>query len=268
MENKNDTSAIPQFGLVKILLIWAAAAIPMAILQWFVAPALAPDPQDTRQFIFTRLAVFTVGLVWQFILMLILLRRETGDLRWSTIRQRLWLNMPRSPQNGEARGRYWWWLVPIILLTGLYEMQIGGMIDKLWTAVFPFLAEPQGASLSAALSVPGATSQLVGAWDIFALFIFQALFNTVLGEELLFRGLLLPRMAGVFGKWDWVMNGLLFGLYHLHKPWIILSAAIEAIVLFALPSRYYRSSWFGIIAHSGQSVYFTVVILGLVLGLA
>ncbi|MBN1306015.1 MAG: hypothetical protein JXA13_16380 [Anaerolineales bacterium] len=33
--------------------------------------------------------------------------------------------------------------------------------------------------------------------------------NTVLGEELLFRGLLLPRMQGVFGKWDWLANGLL-----------------------------------------------------------
>jgi hypothetical protein len=75
-------------------------------------------------------------------------------------------------------------------------------------------------------------------------------------------------MAGAFGKWDWAMNGLLFGLYHLHKPWIMLSAAIEAAVLFALPSRYYRSSWFGIIAHSGQSIFFAIIILGLVLGLA
>ena len=34
--------------------------------------------------------------------------------------------------------------------------------------------------------------------------------NTVLGEELLFRGLLLPRMSGAFGRWDWVANGVLF----------------------------------------------------------
>jgi membrane protease YdiL (CAAX protease family) len=268
MKNNNNASVIPQYALSKILSIWAAAVIPMALLGWIVGPALAPDPQNTRQFIFTRLAVLAVGLAWQFVLILILLYQETGNLRWSVIRQRLWLNKPRSPQTGEPRGRFWWWLVPIIILTALYEMQVGGMIDKLWTSIFPFFAEPQGASLSAALAAPEAKSRLVGAWGIFALFIFQALFNTVLGEELLFRGLLLPRMAGVFGKWDWVMNGLLFGLYHLHVPWVILSGAIEGAALFALPSRYYRSSWFGIIAHSGQSIYFAFLILGLVLGLA
>jgi membrane protease YdiL (CAAX protease family) len=37
------------------------------------------------------------------------------------------------------------------------------------------------------------------------------LFNTVLGEELLFRGLL-PRIQGAFGLWDWVANGLLFAV--------------------------------------------------------
>jgi membrane protease YdiL (CAAX protease family) len=109
---------------------------------------------------------------------------------------------------------------------------------------------------------------MVGAWGMLALFVLSALFNTFLGEELLFRGLLLPRMAGVFGRWDWVMNGLLFGLYHLHQPWRILSSAIGGILLYALPSRYFRSSWFGIIIHSGQSLYFAFLLLGLVLGLA
>ena len=49
-----------------------------------------------------------------------------------------------------------------------------------------------------------------GAWGWFAVIVVLAVFNTVLGEELLFRGLLLPRMQGVFGRWDWVANGVLF----------------------------------------------------------
>ncbi len=263
MEPKNN-ALIPQYGLGKILLIWAAAAIPMGILGWFVAPALAQNPQRPG---FERLAVLTVGLVWQFALVVYLLYRETGTLRWPELRQHLWLNTPRSPQTGEARGRLWWWLIPLILLTAVYEMHSSGMIDKLWVSIFPFFAEPQGFSLGAALDTPEARSQLVGAWDIWGLFLLSALFNTFLGEELLFRGLLLPRMAAVFGKWDWVMNGLLFGLYHLHQPWMILSAVIEGMVLFAFPSWRFRSSWFGIIAHSGQSIFFAILLLGLVLGL-
>jgi len=264
MEKDNLTS-IPQYSIGTILLIWAAAAIPMGILGWLVAPALAQNP---RQPGFERLAVLAVGLVWQFILTMFLLYRETGNLHWSTIRERLWLKAPSSPATGQTRRSLWWWLIPVFLLTGVYELLIGGIIDKFWVALFPFLAEPPGFSLGANLATPEAQAQLVGAWGIFALFVVQALFNTFLGEELLFRGLLLPRMAGAFGKWDWAMNGLLFGLYHLHQPWGIFSAAIDGMFLFALPSRYFRSSWFGIILHSGQSIYFAILMLGLVLGLA
>ena len=32
------------------------------------------------------------------------------------------------------------------------------------------------------------------------------IFNYILGEELLFRGVLLPRMNGGIGRWDWVAN--------------------------------------------------------------
>lgn len=265
MQQQNGISEIPQYTLSKILLVWASAAIPMGILGWFVAPTLAHDPQKLG---FERLAVLTVGLVWQFILVIILLYQETGNLHWSTIRQRLWLNKPRSPQTGELRSRLWWWLVPLIVLTAIYEIRVSGILDKLSVSMFPFMAEPQGFALGSALEAPETRSQMTGAWSILGLFSLSALFNTFLGEELLFRGLLLPRMAGVFGKWDWVTNGLFFGLYHLHQPWVILSSAIEGILFFALPSRYFRSSWFGVIAHSGQSVFFAILILGLVLGLA
>jgi CAAX protease family protein len=262
---RDEGSAIPQYTFGKILLIWAAAAIPMGILQWLAAPALARGAQNP---ISVYLAVLGAGLVWQFVLVLLLLHRETGTLRWSVIRPRLWLNTPRSPQTGAPSRRLWLWLIPIIILTAAYEFAVGGLLDKVWVSLFPFLAEPPGASLGAALATPQAKAQMVGAWGVWLLFMVQAVFNTVLGEELLFRGLLLPRMAGTFGRWDWVMNGLLFGLYHIHKPWIVLSAAIEAMLLFAFPSRYFRSSWFGIIAHSGQTVFFGFLLLGLVLGLA
>lgn len=261
----SGVSSIPQYSLGKILLIWAAAALPLGILGWLVAPALARALQAPG---LVRMAVITAGLIWQFVLTLILLYRETGTLRWSTFSERLWLTPPRSPQTGEPRRRLWWWLVPLILVTAVFQMRVAGILEAIWVSIFPFMAEPQGYSLAGALATPEARAQLVGAWGMLALFVLSALFNTFLGEELLFRGLLLPRMAGVFGRWDWVMNGLLFGLYHLHQPWRILSSAIGGILLYALPSRYFRSAWFGIIVHSGQSLYFAFLLLGLVLGLA
>ncbi len=74
-------------------------------------------------------------------------------------------------------------------------------------------------------------------------------------------------MAGVFPGRDWIANGLLFGVYHLHQPWGIVSSITHGMLLFALPTRYFRSTWFGIAAHSGQSVYFSILMLLLILGL-
>ena len=265
MMQPQDTSEIPQYSLGTILLVWAAAAVPMGVLGWVVAPALAAGSAKPG---FVRLAVLSIGLVWQFALVVILLYRETGTLRWSIMRGRLWLAQPSTEGGSRTDRRLWWWLIPLIVLTALYELQVGGALDHLWVSLFPALAEPQSFSMAGFLDSPQGKAEMVGAWGFFWLFIVQAVFNTVIGEELLFRGLLLPRMAGVFGKWDWVANGMLFGFYHLHQPWGFISAAIEGAFLFAFPTKRFQSAWFGIIAHSGQSVFFAFLLLGLVLGLA
>jgi membrane protease YdiL (CAAX protease family) len=87
--------------------------------------------------------------------------------------------------------------------------------------------------------------------------------NTVLGEELLFRGFLLPRMNGAFGRRDWVANGLLFTGYHLHVPWAMPATLLDMFFL-AYPTRRYRSAWFGIAVHSAQSVVLAILVLALV----
>ena len=104
-----------------------------------------------------------------------------------------------------------------------------------------------------------------GSWGWFAVVVVFVIFNTVLGEELLFRGLLLPRMQAVFGKGDWVANGVLFTLYHVHVPWVMPETLVEGIFLEAYPSRRLQSAWMGIIVHSVQSVVVTIIVLTLVL---
>jgi membrane protease YdiL (CAAX protease family) len=258
-----QVAEIPQYGRLEILLVWALAALPMGFLGWIVAPALAADPSRPG---FERLAVLTVGLVWQFGVVLYFLRKETGTLNWSLVRDRLWLGSPRSPRTGNRSRRLFWYLVPLVIVVAIYQMKLGGYVGRAWTSTFPFLAEPPGWSLGALLDTPEGRAQLKGAWGVLALFFVSAVFNTVLGEELLFRGLLLPRMNGAFGSWDWVVNGVLFGLYHLHQPWGMLS--LGGLLFFSLPTKYFQCAWFGIVAHSGQSVFFLLLMLGLVLGLA
>lgn len=258
-----------RYTLPRVLGIWAAAALPMGILGWLVAPALAPDIQsDPVGAVATRYGALTVGLIWQFILSLMLVYRDEGDLRWTTIRRRLRLNTPRDPRTGQPRPTLWLWAIPLVLLIAVWGLFVAPRLNQLWIAVFPFLAEPAGFALGGVLDSPAGRAQFVGAWGVLAVLALNALFNTVLGEELLFRGVLLPKMHGVFGRWDWVANGVLFGLYHLHQPWGILGSIGAGVFFYALPAKRFRSTWMSIIVHSGQSVYFLFLMLGLVLGLA
>lgn len=265
LQTRSKSAKDQQYTLWQILAIWLAAGVPMWLLGWVAYPALSAGlpPVDAG---LLRLKLLTVGLIWQFILAMILLYREEGNIRLSTISRRFWLNHPVSPQTGETKKSLWWWLVPLLLLLVLLEIGLRSPLVTLWTTLFPFLAEPKGYD-AAMLFAPELRSQWVGDWGLVGLFLVTATFNTFLGEEFLFRGVLLPKMAGVFGKWDWVANGVIFSFYHLHQPWGIL-ATLPGDLILAFSGRRFQSNWFPIILHSAQSVYFLVLILGLVLDLA
>lgn len=258
-----------QYSLGKILGVWALAAMPMAVLSWVVFPRLSPDvSSDPLGAGVTRIMLLTLGLIWLFILSLIMVRQEEGNLHWATLKRRLRLNAPRDPITGETRGRLWLWVIPLMIAIAVWEIALRSFIDKPWVSIFPFLAEPPGYSMGAVFGSREILNRLVGSWWFLGLFVVNAVFNTFLGEEFLFRGVLLPKMEGVFGKWSWVANGILFGFYHLHQLWSIAGNAISGVFLVAFPSWRFRSTWMGIVVHSVQSVYFLFLILGVVLGLA
>jgi membrane protease YdiL (CAAX protease family) len=269
LNNSSTNQSNDQYSLTKIFGIWLLAAVPMGILGWVVAPALSPDFKDNPiGAAVTRIGVLTIGLIWQYVLTMIIVLREEGNLGWSTIKRRLRLNKPRDPKTGQPRGVLWLWVVPFLVLIASLEMFLAPALDQIWVSYFPFFAEPAGFALGSALESPEIQAQLEGAWGFLGLFFINAVFNTILGEEFLFRGVLLPKMEGVFGKWDWVANGLLHGTYHLHQPWGLLGSIISGVLLYAFPSKRFRSTWMGIIVHSGQSLLFLFLMLGLVLGLA
>jgi membrane protease YdiL (CAAX protease family) len=257
-----------QYSIARILGIWALAAIPMGILGWVVFPAVSPDfDLDPLGAGVTRFVLLTIGLVWLFVLSMIIVRQEEGDLRWATVKRRLRLNMPRDPKTGETRRSLWLWVVPILIASIVWDIGFTSSADELWVSIFPLFAEPPGYGLGAVFESQEILDRLVGAWWFFALFVVSSVFNVFLGEELLFRGVLLPKMDGVFGKWSWVANGVLFAFYHVHQPWGILGNVVSCLFL-AFPSWRYRSTWMAVIVHSAQNVFFAFLILGVILGLA
>jgi CAAX protease family protein len=247
---------IQQYSLKKIIGVWAAAAIPMGVLAWVVAPVLKDQFSGPEPLVQSLLVCLTAGLAWQFVLVLILLRQEIGSFEWPRVRDALWLRPPRDPKTGCVGGKTWWWALPFFLAFAAWGPVAALALE---------LPIPHDRDLNKFLGSETGQDFFSGAWGWFAVIAALAVFNTLLGEELLFRGVLLPRMRGVFGRRDWLANGAIFALYHLHMPWAILPTFVDGIFLDAYPSRRFQSAWMGIVVHSGQSVLLVGLFLALVL---
>jgi membrane protease YdiL (CAAX protease family) len=222
----------------------------MALAAWFIAPRLAPSLGDlglSKALILT----LTAGLIWQFALTAALVAREQHTLRWSVVRDALWLRAPQNPKTGRRGGKMWLVVLPV---------SIGFAAETL----IPVLPHAADRDFGAVLFSAAGQAWFQGAWGWLAIALVMMFFNTVAGEELLFRGYLLPRMTGAFGRREWLVNGVAFATYHLHVPWVIPGVLADAFML-SYPSQRYRSAWIGIAVHSAQSLFFGFAMLAVVL---
>jgi membrane protease YdiL (CAAX protease family) len=250
---------LDQYTFWQILGIWALVALPMALLAWVVAPAIIPySPLHSG---ITYWLLMIAGMGWQFIVSLAIIYRELGTLRWSAIRRRTWLQTPLDPRTDQPNRRLYWWLLPGLFLSFvLMGFLIGRYFDGLVPWLFPAL-QPAPYQDITQLASP----EFQGQWWLLGVTLVALLFNYFLGEEFVFRGVLLPKMEGVFGKYDWVANSVLFGLYHLHKPWIILSTIVGGLGI-TWPARRFRSNWMAVVIH-GVEGWYVVLVLAVILGL-
>jgi uncharacterized protein len=243
-----DERALPPLGLRGIIGVWAAAAVPMGLLVWIVAPLVDDQLSGPNALIRALIIALTAGLVWQFVLVMALVRREQGSLRPSVLKDALWLRAPRAPRAGRRGGKLWLVVIPLIVATAVEGLLV--------------IPGPEARDLFEFLGSDAGENLLAGSWGWFAVIAAMVVFNTALGEELLFRGYLLPRMNGRFGRRDWLANGVFFATYHLHMPWAIPTTLLDTFIL-SYPSKRYRSALIGIAVHSAQSI----LVLGLVLAL-
>ena len=235
--------------------IWALVTLPMALLIWVVLPAIIPySPLHPG---ITYWLLIIVGMVWEFVVSLVIIYRELGTLRWSAIRQRTWLQTPRDPRTNQPNPRLFWWLLPPLLFDALVVFVLAGYLDAPMAWLFPALQPVEMSQL--------VTPEFHGQWWLLGITLVSFIFNYFLGEGFLFHGILLPKMQGVFGKYDWVANAVLFGFYHLHKPWALPSVIVSNLA-YSWPARRFRSNWMSIAVHGVEGLPTLVLVLALILG--
>lgn len=71
----------------------------------------------------------------------------------------------------------------------------------------------------------------------------------ILGEEFLWRGVMLPRQELAFGKYTWLIHGFGWGLFHVAFGWKLLITLIPLIFIQSYIVQKTKNSWVGVIMH-------------------
>ncbi len=226
----------------------------MAILTLMLVPALVeriPFPASV-----TYLVATTLGLFWLLALSLWILKSEQGNLRWSTIRRRTWLNAPLHPITGAPRFRLFFWLLPCLAVATL-SLLVGVLFSSFANILARFFPHPILVGLSQ-MAPPFYTSvvdlaspEYAGQWWLMGLVLLNWLLSAFFAEEFFFRGILLPRMSAAYERKDWLVNAALYGLFYLYKPWMIPFRFLDGIAV-AWPTRRFRSAWMAVVVRGGE----------------
>jgi membrane protease YdiL (CAAX protease family) len=103
-----------------------------------------------------------------------------------------------------------------------------------------------------------------GNWGIAALY-FVMLFFNIAGEELWWRGYLLPRQELTHGRWAWLVQGLLWTMFHVFKWWDVIGL-LPVCLIITFSAQRMRNNWPAFIAHYLVNGMGFVLVLAAVLG--
>lgn len=231
-KSKNQTihiQSIPPLSLSQSIPYFILPGLGMAIMSWGAIPSLNSSG---------------IPLIWSFTGLFVGCLAILGGLG---------IILAKKEGNQALMARLW--LKPIRIsdvLLGLVVGLIGLTIYKELQGVTSWLLDfwPFG--------LPKWQHQIFGdgmffgipveqnSWLI-AIFLIIYLTN-VIGEEVWWRGYILPRQVKGIGRNAWLANGLLWTLFHLFQPWDIISLIPIALVI-SFMSQYRQSAWIGIVAH-------------------
>jgi len=209
-----DDTTKRQYGLITILLLFAVASVLVTVLLYVGMPWLTLTLEFHSQIAFG--IITSIAFLIAIGAALVGVRREGYALLSREMCERMWLRWPKS-------WRHWLLVVGVFAVAAVIAIAIGTPLSKLLAGVPGFIPPGWVPDTINPLVVidpenpfPGIT--LAGNWGFVAIYIGVLILN-ILGEELYFRGLLLPKMRGVFGRWDWVANGSLWALFHFFTRW-------------------------------------------------
>lgn len=242
-ETKNRKDNLKGLGFLPSFSIYILASIAMLIQTRYLIPFLSYVTGMEivlSWFIVAALGIFSPLLLLAFFIIKhegFSLNRETwrGRMRFSSLSAKDWAWSIGS-------------LIIIALLSALMMKTISLFVDKIEHAP-PFMAfEPLTADRY---------------WLLLAWLPYWIL--NIMGEEILWRGTMLPRQEIAFGKWTWLVHGTGWALFHVAFGWQLLLTLLPIIFIQPYVVQRRKNSWVGVIIHAGlNGPSFAAIALGII----
>ncbi len=189
---------------------------------------------------------YSVPMAWMLTAALVMYHKVDGyPLTWQAFRQRF--RYPRLTVKAILQGLG----VFVVIMVGYGLLNgLATVLTQSWMPIanhLPALLDPRVALTTGTLDnmVGG---QIAGNWRVVILYFIMFFFNIV-GEELWWRGYLLPRQEVTHGRYAWVWHGLLWTAFHIHKWWDLIGLLAVCLPI-AFVSQRTKNNWPAFIAHA------------------
>jgi len=238
----DEATEIKGFGAGKSLLLFGFMGFILYLETYFLIPLFSRiTGVETVVFWFL---VAGLGMFLPLLIIAFLMLKSEGALRIPG----LWSRRLRFTK---LRLVDWFWglgAIAAIGILGLLAMKLLEMISGPIDSQPPFM---QFEPLS-----PGRY------WILLLWFPYWIL--NIMGEEILWRGVIFPRQEIVFGGYTWIFHGFCWSLFHLPFGWQLFLTMLPILFIQSLAVQKTKNTWVGVLVHAvinGPS--FVAISLGL-----
>jgi membrane protease YdiL (CAAX protease family) len=261
MKNVETHEGLKPLGFLPSLLYFGLPALLFVAGFWVIMPWLIERGMLAY---YAYLWGLGVPLALLLLISLLWLKIEGRSVTWTTIKERFRLRR----MNGKA----WLWSLAALVVGNTLGLGVVTPFSRFLInqGVIPVPASIPEFMSPISLTDPmtaydRAVGGLKGNWLPFFAMTLVLIFN-ILGEEFWWRGVVLPRQALAFGKWTWVVHGVMWACFHVFKWWDVLNLLPICLSLSFVCSKLENTTP-GIVIHSVTNGVALIGLLAGILGL-
>ena len=210
-----DAREIPQLKWAGLVGLWALPVGWWLLVLYVVTPRLLPAITTPEGEIngYAMYLITLAGYLFEFLLAVFVLRRDGQRFTWSALHSRL---------NLRWGGWKAWGLFIVVFVVGFAIAQLLVPTSTITAAAapppdwFPASQNPLKEVNSLQDAIPGVLFK--GNFLFLALMLLTDAMN-IIGEDSYYRGVLIPKLHGLFRRWAWFAGGLVFTLKHVYVWW-------------------------------------------------